>query len=520
MELMGLLEELLQPRTAYRSGVTVNDERFWTSSVGGRASSGINVTPETALTSSAVWACVRMISESIATMPVIVYRRRSDGGKERAPSHPLYSVLHDAPNGIQTAFAWKRVMMVHALLYGGGFSLIVPGPRGAVDTLQLIHPNNVDIESIPDGGIRYLVRGEDGIKRPVNAEDIFHLPGLSLDGTNGLSLVAYARESIGLALAAEHYSGTFYANGAEPSGILKHPGALSPQAAQNVKASWHAQHGGLEHAHEIAVLEEGMEWQSTGMTHADAELIEQLDWSAADIARFFNVPLHMIQLMTKTTSWGSGIEEMGIEFVVFSLMPWIKNWEQTIAKQLILAPQAYFCEFLVDSLMRGKLQDRYTAYGTGRQWGWLSANDVRRLENMNPIPNGDQYFRPLNMVDVNATQEQATQQSATIGQMQGHYQLLLHEAATRVIRKEIVVMTKTAKRCASDADAWRAAVEEFYVDHATFVAETMRIGRREAERYAQEQVADLVENGVSAMADWETRRAGDLIALAMGGQDA
>jgi len=512
---MSLLTQLLQP-----SALNVADERYWRmGSIGSTAYSGVHVSPETALMSSAVWACTRLISESVATMPAIMYRRLADGGKERATNHPLYTVLHDDPNEIQTAFIFKRTMMVHALLYGGGYARITPGPRGPVDSLQPIHPDDITTEALPGGGIRYMVRGEDGVRRPVNAEDVFHLPGLSLNGVDGLSLVQYARESIGLALAAEGYSAKFYSQNARPSGILKHPNKLSPEAAQRVKESWEAAHAGLQNAHRVAVLEEGLEWIQTGMTNQDAELIAQLDWSAADIARFFNVPLHMIQLMTKSTSWGSGIEEMGIEFVVFTLLPWVKNWEELITKKLILAPQAYFCEFLLDNMMRGKLQDRYNAYATARNWGWLSANDVRRLENMNPIEGGDQYLRPVNTVDMTTPELPPMQRTPTVTPTEGHYHLLLHEAASRVVRKEIAAMSKAAKRTADAPDTWAREVAEFYEAHGAFVAETLRIGRSAADAYAAEQSRALQEHGAGIMEDWETRRAGDLIALALGGVD-
>ena len=512
---MGFLTKLLRPTAATR------DAAMWTpSAIGSKAYSGVTVTPETSLMASPVWACTRLIAESIAAMPTIMYRRLADGGKERDPNHPLYALLHDSPNDLQTAFAWKRVMMVHALLYGGGYSRILPGVRGPVDRLEPIHPNNIRIEGLPSGGIRYQIRGDDGIESPVNAEDIFHLPGLSLDGVSGLSLVEYARESIGLELAAKGYSAKFFGQNARPGGVLQHPGKLSPEAAKNMRESWEEAHAGVANAHRVAVLEEGTEWKQTGMTHQDAELIAQLDWASADIARFFNVPLHMIQLMTKTTSWGSGIEEMGIEFVVFSLLPWIKNWEQLIAKNLILAPERYFAEFLVDSLMRGKQSDRYSAYATGRNWGWLSANDVRKLENMNPVEGGDAYLRPLNMVDANEPELPPMHRPPTPAQQtEGHYQLLLHEAASRVIRKEIMAMGKAAKRTADDADAWQAAVAEFYDTHGAYVAEALRIGRDDADQYAAEQAEALVTHGATIMADWETVRAGDLIALAMGGQN-
>ena len=512
---MGLLETLLRPQAAANPFY----DGYYTASMGsgGMASSGAYVNAETALTSSTVWACTRLIAECIAMMPTIIYRRLTDGGKERASGHPLYSVLHDSPNELQTAFGWKRALMVHALLYGGGFARIESGPRGPVDRLTMLHPDSVRVESLPGGGIRYQVRGDDGIERPVNAEDIFHLPGLSLDGVNGLSLVRYARESIGLALQAESYSARFYAQDARPGGVLKHPSKLSPEAAARVKESWQAAHAGAANWHQVAVLEEGLEWQQLGMTHADAELIAQLDWSAADIARFFNVPLHMVQLMTKTTSWGSGIEEMGIEFVVFTLLPWIRNWEQLISKRLILAPQVYFAEFLVDSLMRGKLQDRYSAYATARQWGWLSVDEIRALENMNPLPDGQgrRYLEPLNMQETGETNSRPERQAP-----EGHYRLILHEAAARVMRKEIAAMSHAAARMGNNGETWAEQVRRFYSDHAAFVAKTLLIVPAAAANYAEGQARELVERGPATMDDWMVRCVAVLEELALEGNHA
>lgn len=501
---MGFLETLLRPKAV---GNPMDDKYYTTmGDIGAVASSGAYVNAETALTSSMVWGCVRLIAECIAMMPTLVYRRLPDGGKERASGNPLYTLLHDSPNALQTAFSWKRALMVHALLYGGGYARIQSGLRGPVDSLPMILPEDIRSEKLPGGGLRYQVRGEDGIERPVNAEDIFHLPGLSLDGVNGLSLVQYARESIGLALAAEGYSARFYSQDARPGGILKTDQKLSPESATRSQKSWQAAHSGAGNWHKTAVLDQGLEWQQLGMTHADAELIGQLDWSAADIARFFNVPLHMVQLMTKTTSWGSGIEEMGIEFVVFTLMPWIKNWEQMISKKLILAPQTYFAEFLVDSLMRGKLTDRYSAYSTGRNGGWLSVNEVRALENLNPVPGGDEYLRPLNM----------TPAGAPVG---AHYRLLMHEAAARVVRKEGAAMGRAWNRNQGNEAGWVEAVRAFYQEHARFVSETLRISEKAARDYAAEQERMLIALGDMPVDDFEAEAVARLEALAMGEHD-
>ena len=508
---MGFLTDLLHPQVGAYTPPGIDDEGAWTTvgSVGSISQAGLYVGPERALQTSAVWSCARLIAESIATMPIIMYRRLSDGGKERAPTHPLYSVLHDAPNSLMTAFAFKRTMMVHALLYGNGYAEIGDGPRGVIDHLTLLHPDTVRVEAIP-GGIRYQVREGVGRERPVNAEDMLHLPGLSLDGVSGLSLVAYARESIGLALAAEGYSARFYSQNARPGGILQTPNKLNDDVAKRVKDSWEAAHAGLANAHRVAVLEQGLEWKQTGMTNQDADLIAQLDWSIADVARFFNVPLHMIQQMTKTTSWGSGIEEMSIEFVTYSLLPWVRNWEDTIRKDLIVARRTYFAEFLLEGLLRGKQSDRYEAYTKGRQWGWLSINDIRRIESMNPVPNGDTYLQPLNMVPIGTPPAQGPQAT--------HYQLMVREAAARVVRKEIAAMTKVVKRHALDSEAYTEAASAFYAEHSAFVAAVMHIAAEAADAYCAGQCAALISKGIDVVAEWEARAVDTLIALATGEQ--
>lgn len=512
---MGFLTQLLQPRVGAYTQPSLSDESAWTSwgSLGVLSASGVAVGPERALQTSAVWSCARLVAESIATMPIIMYRRLSDGGKERAYNHPLYSVLHDTPNAVMTAFAFKRVMMVHALLYGNGYALIQGGERGAVDHLTLVHPDAVRVETIP-GGIRYQVMESPGKETPVNAEDMFHLPGLSLDGVSGLSLVAYARESIGLALAAESYSARFYSQNAKPGGLLKTPNKLTPEGAKRLRESWQAGHSGLNNAHQVAVLEDGVEWVQTGMTNQDAELIAQLDWSAADIARFFNVPLHMIQLMTKSTSWGSGIEEMGMEFVTFTLLPWIRNWEQLIQARLVLAPNTYFAEFLVDSLMRGKLSERYAAYAVGINNSWLSPNEVRRLENMNPIPNGDEYRMPLNMTQLGAEPEPTM--TTTTSTNASHYALLLREAAGRVVRKEIAAMSKAAKRFENNTEAFKTCAATFYAEHGDYVEQVLHVNSTDATDYCASQLQILLNDGVAAMADWESRAVDALVKLATG----
>jgi HK97 family phage portal protein len=241
------------------------------------------------------------------------------------------------------------------------------------------------------------VRQPDGSTKVFNNEDMFHMMGMSLDGVTGVSVITYARESVGLGLAAESYAARVFSQDATPRGVLQTKSQISKPAIDRLRASWQEQHGGLGNVHKPAVLEEGLEWKSIAMTAEDAQLILAREFQIVDIARWFNVPLHMVQETTKATSWGTGIEQLSLGFVTYSLMPWLMRWEDTIGQQLIVNNKRFFVEFLVAALLRGSLTDRYNAYKVGREGGWLSVNDILRLENMDPIgPEGDTRIQPLN----------------------------------------------------------------------------------------------------------------------------
>jgi HK97 family phage portal protein len=367
-------------------------------------------------------------------------------------------------------------MTGHVLLRGNAYSQIVPGPRGPVDQLIPIHPDRVTVEQLPNNVVRYRVRNNDGTQTVLNDEDMLHIRGLSDDGVTGLSVVSYAANSMGMAIAAEQYGSRFFRNDSRPGGVLKHPGKVKDP--QRIKDSWESLHSG-ENAHTVAVLEEGMEWQQIGISPEEAQFLQTREFQVADIARWFRVPLHMIQETSNVTSWGTGIEQQQLGFVMFTLLPWARRWEQAISRDLILATNTYYAEFLVDALVRGDLKSRYDAYAVGRSWGWLSINEIRRLENMNPISNGDQYLQPLNMVPIG----QNVQPSPAPQPGLAHYRLLLTEAAGRVIRREQGALQKAAKRAGGDAAAWEHEVSEFYAGHIAFVAQAMGISSEDSLSY-------------------------------------
>lgn len=504
---MGLLTSLLSPRAATLN--PMDDRYFGTGSVATAA--GVRVTPDTALKVSAVWACAGIISDTIAALPLQVFQRQADGGRTVALTMPLYDLLHDQPNNLQTALEFKQLLTLHALLRGNGYAQIVPGPRGPVDQLIPIHPDRVTIERLPGGGVRYQVRQADGTNKPINDADMFHLRGLSLDGVTGVSVIEYARESVGLGLAAESYGARVFSQNARPGGVLKVPGELSDKAAQRLRTEWQLLHGGLNNAHQVAVLQEGADWEQTSMTSEDAQYLQTREFQAEDVARWFRVPPHMIGLTSKSTSWGTGIEQQTLGFLMFTLLPWLKRWEQAVSRDLIIATQTFYAEFVVDSLLRGDAASRNASYTAGRQGGWLTVNEIRQMENRNPVQGGD-TIAPLTAPATQSAPAPGTQRGALLA---SHYRAFVADAAERIVHKEMTVMTKAARRTAADPATWRQAVEEFYADHAADVAAALHIGQVDAEHYCADQRTALLIGGAGVMSDWQPRRANDLAALTL-----
>lgn len=465
--------------------------------------SGMTVTNDSAMKLSTVYACVRLLSETIAALPLMMFRREADGGRTVATEHPLYDVLHDQPNRYQTAIEFRQMMTAHAILRGNAYARIVPGPRGFVDQLVPIHPDKVTVEDLPDGNIRYRVDGE---RDPLLDGDVMHLKGLSMDGKVGVSLLTYMRETVGIGLAAEQYGARFFGQGAQPGGVLKMPGKLKEESAKRLLASWNSAHGGPFNPHRVAVLEEGLEWQQMGLTNKDSQLLELREFTAEDATRWFGVPPHMVGLTSSATSWGSGIEQMGIGFVVYTLLPWLKRWEQAITRDLILIPRVYFVEHIVDGLLRGDTASRYSAYSIARNIGVMSPNEIRRLENMNPRQGGDVYQDTPNGA--------APQQDTRVDNTGAHYRLLLKESAARVVRKELAALNRISGRTPEQSDLWREAVEAFYATHAEFCAQALAISPAQAGRYVADQLARVAAGGLADVAGFETKSVATLVSLA------
>ncbi|NMC84298.1 MAG: phage portal protein [Anaerolineaceae bacterium] len=497
----------LQQLLGQSSSLSEDEERYWTNSGGSITTSGTHINADSALKISTAWACGRLIAETVAMLPLIIYRRLDEDAKERATGHPLYDILHGQPNRRQTSFEFMDMLQMHALFRGNGYAKIKPGPRGPVDRLIPIHPSRVLVEEIDEDTLRYRVTERDGSTKIYLNDEIFHLRGLSLDGIEGVSVITYARESFGLTLAAERFGALLFANYSRPGGFLKHPGNLSEEAQKRLVKQVESMTGG-ENLHRLGVLEEGMEWQAVSLSPEDSQMLQTREFQAEDVCRWFRVPPHMVGLTSKATSWGTGIEELSRGFVTFVLLPWLVRWQQLIDKDLILASETYFVEFLTDALLRGDLMKRYGAYSVGRQGGWLATNEIRKFENLNPVDGGDDdYLTPLNMRvnNVNPASEATPAQDSN-----AHYEKLLYESAARVARKESAAMMRANKR---DSSGWSTAVEEFFSAHTDFVSQTMCISEETAAEYVRQGRNDLIAFGPGVLEQWESHRTRTLVNL-------
>ena len=372
---------------------------FWSSPYSfffGTSSSGKSVNEKTALQTTAVYACVRILAETIASLPLHTYRY-SPGGKEKAQEHPLYHLLHSEPNPEMTSFVFRETLMGHLLLWGNAYAQIIRDGRGRVLGLYPLLPSKM-LVSRTDQGILFYQYEKDGRIYFLPDTDVLHIPGLGFDGLVGYSPVAMAKNAIGMAIATEEYGAKFFANGASPGGVLEHPGVVKDPG--KIRESWNAVYQGSGNAHRVAVLEEGMKFQPIGIPPEQAQFLETRKYQLNEIARIFRIPPHMIGDLEKSSF--SNIEQQSLEFVMYTLDPWVIRWEQAISRALFSDSEKrqYFVKFNVDGLLRGDYQSRMNGYAVGRQNGWLSANDIRELENLNRIPpelGGDLYLVNGNM---------------------------------------------------------------------------------------------------------------------------
>ena len=374
----------------------------------GGSTAGKNVNERSAMQMTAVYACVRILSEAIAGLPLHMYRYKDEGGKEKAFDHTLYHLLHDEPNPEMTSFVFRETLMTHLLLWGNAYAQIIRNGRGEVIALYPLMPNRMEVNRDTNGMLYYVYQKSsddaptmEGSSVILSPGEVLHIPGLGFDGLVGYSPIAMAKNAIGLSMAAEEYGAKFYANGAAPSGVLEHPGVLKDPA--KVRDSWNAAFGGSSNSHKVAVLEEGLKYTPISISPNEAQFLETRKFQIDEIARIFRVPPHMVGDLEKSSF--SNIEQQSLEFVKYTLDPWVVRWEQSLSRAL-LSPEekkTYFFKFNVDGLLRGSYHERMQGYSIGIQNGFMCPNDVRELENLDMISEEDGGFKFMvngNMVDL------------------------------------------------------------------------------------------------------------------------
>lgn len=376
----------------------------------GMSTSGKRVNARTSMQVSAVYSCVRVLAEGVASLPLNVYRIEENGSKTKDIDNPLYYLLHNEPNPEMTSIVFFETLMTHLLLWGNAYAQIIHNGRGEVVALYPLMPDRMTVDRDSDGRLyyEYTKYADDAKTMPngvyrLSPRDVLHIPGLGFDGLVGYSPIAMAKNAIGMNIACDEFGARFFEKGAAPAGVLEHPGTI--KEPDKLRESWQSVYGGSGNSGKVVVLEEGMKYSPISIPPDQAQFIETRKFQRSEIASIYRVPPHMIGDLEKATF--SNVEQQSIGFVKFTLEPWIVRWEQGLARALLLPSEKrdHTIKFNVDGLMRGDYESRMNGYAIARQNGWMSANDIRELENLDRIPTedgGDLYLVNGNMLPLNS----------------------------------------------------------------------------------------------------------------------
>lgn len=378
----------------------------------GMSGSGKPVNAQSAIQLSTVYACVRVISETVTSLPLGVYEA-TDDGSQKATDHSLYFLLHDEPNSEMTSFVLREVMLAHLLLYGNSYCQILRSGRNQITELYPLLPDHMEVDCDKNGTLTYTYSTSTGQRVIMAPEEVLHIPGLGFDGVMGYSPIALERNAIGLGIASEEYGSKFFSNGARPSGILTHPNTVKNPAA--LRESWNSIYGGSGNANRVAILEEGMRFEPIAIPNNEAQFLETRKFQVDEICRIFRVPPHLVGDLEHATF--SNIEHQSIDFAVHTIRPWLVRIEQSMNRALFSDEEKgrFYVQFNIDGLMRGDYKSRMEGYAIARQNGWMSANDIRALENQNPIPSeegGDAYLVNGNMISILTAMRQGADEAS------------------------------------------------------------------------------------------------------------
>lgn len=402
----------------------------------------------------AVFACIRVLSETVAGLPLLTYRERADGGHERATGHSLYRLLRRSPNPEMTAFEFEELLTAHCAAWGNAYAQIIMDNSGRVLELWPLRPDRMTVER-KNGALLYTYTQQNGRQVTLTRYQVHHRRALVADGLVGMSPLKTTMLAVSLGMATEEFGARFFAQGARPSFVLSHPGQLKDQAFKRLRDDWNNSSGA--EAHKVKIIEEGMKVEQIGIPPEEAQFLQTRTFQAQEIARIFRMPPHKIGLLENATF--SNIEHQAIEFVTDTIRPWLIRFEQALYRDLLgeREQQSLYFEYLVDGLLRGDTGTRYGAYAVARQWGWLSVNDIRRFENMPPVDGGDVYLQPMNMTPAGEFRQQMPDPATWVAP-------LVEDKARRLARREAADLRRkgvAALRTDGDFGAWAA---QFYGD--------------------------------------------------------
>lgn len=482
---------------------------FWFTPVGTKTTSGMQVTGETAMRLAAVYACVRVLSETMAMLPFQLSQMVA-GKRQYVTDHWLYQLLARRPNDYQNRFEWHEMMMGHLALRGNAYNRIVGNAAGEVTALLPIHPDKCQLELATDGTYRYRVTNLDGSTDIVPRGQIWHLRGLSTNGYVGLSPIEVAAQTIGVGLGVQEYGARFFANDARPGGgWIKHPGNFKDKESRDIfKQSWQAAQTGANR-HKTAVLEWGMEYHELSMKNNDAQFLETRQFQVIDIARIFRVPPHLIGDLTRGTF--SNIEQQSLEFMAYSMAPWAERIEASIVAEFLPDDEEWEVEYDFTHLMRGDAASRTAYYKGGIGSGWLTRNEAREAEGYEPLPGLDEPLMPLNFAPTGETTEETLPGEPDPAQptpddegVEPSVHRIAQSTATRIIRKEV----GTVRRLLGEPDA-ATKIRDFYAAHAELVSDAFAVDMRTARSWCDSQLhglgicgPDLIEE---LLVEWEAK---------------
>ncbi len=506
------------------------DAKFIRGWLGNRSTAGVDVTEDTSMKVTAVYNAVRLLSETHSTVPLNTLRHTGPATTEKAKDYYLWELLHHQANSEQTSTEWRAMMMGHLAMRGNAYSFIERSDLGRITQLVPFHPDRVRPRRI-SGRVVYDFTFPNGRTEKLPKESVFHVRTLQTHGLRGIGPLDVGLEALGHAIAVQEFSNRFFSNGSTLGGIFTHPGTLRTEQRDSIRKSLEDVHRGVTQAHRFAVLEAGLEWQQLGINPQQAQLLASRNFAIADVARLFNVPLHLLKELSRSTN--NNIEQQSLEWVIYTMRPWFVLWEQAMRRDLLTTQerQLYSFKFNVDGLLRGDLKTRYEVYRVARQWGLKTPDEIRELEDENPLAagqGGDQVWIPKNMDPASRVFDEngdplplpesggagggpgvrsAPELRADVGQSRLRHRGIHHgmfaDAAGRLVRREVLALRAIVDKTLGgrDAGSFEEAVENYYKDFGPTASEIMGAS---VQTYAQSALS-LVADEVGEALDFDSQ---------------